>query len=166
MSILKKFQEAKGNYKVTFTYPANEGVEVVQVLGDFNNWDSNKAPKLKKSKEGFAVSVELNAGNSYEFRYLINGSKWENEQNADFLVPSLYAGTQNCQITLDVVAPQAKKATPAKNVKVAAETQTPASAKVSSTKNTKVGTSATEKTVKVVAAAKPAAKKSATKSTK
>ena len=70
MSILKKYQPTKENYKVTFSYPANEGINTVQVLGDFNNWDSNQAPKLKKGKEGFSTSLELNAGNSYEFKYL------------------------------------------------------------------------------------------------
>lgn len=151
MSILKKFQEAKGNYKVTFTFPANEGVNEVQVLGDFNNWDSNQAPKFKKGKDGFSTSVEISAGNSYEFRYLINGNQWENDPNADQLVPSFYMGTQNSLLVLETVAPNALKST---TVKEAPKKITP--------KKEKTETVASIKTVKVVAA-KPT-KNAATKS--
>ncbi len=174
MSIVKKYQAAKGNYKVTFSYPASEGISQVQVLGDFNNWDTKQAPKLKKGKEGFSTTIELNAGNAYEFKYFINGSQWDNDQQADRLVPAIF-GSQNSLVTLEAVqtkkaaAPKAVATKATKTVKAAApktakpavKAAKPATAKATVAKKAKVETATSVKTVKVVAA-KPA-KKAATK---
>ncbi|MCB0523953.1 MAG: isoamylase early set domain-containing protein [Lewinellaceae bacterium] len=70
--------------KVTFSLPkeAVENAETVAVLGDFNNWQNGTS--LKKQKDGsFQTSIELEKGRSYEFRFLINGEKWENAWNAE-----------------------------------------------------------------------------------
>jgi len=69
--------------KITFTLPkeAVENAETVAVLGDFNNWQ--KGYELKKQKDGsFKGAIELEKGRSYEFRFLIDGSKWENAWDA------------------------------------------------------------------------------------
>ena len=157
MSILKKYQPTKENYKVTFSYPANEGINTVQVLGDFNNWDSNQAPKLKKGKEGFSTSLELNAGNSYEFKYLINDSHWENDSNADQYVPSLYVGVENSLLNLEAVKATSKPTASVKTIKIAKSTPT-AKVKVENKTKTKTDATAGVKTVKVVVA-KSGAKK-------
>ncbi|MCZ2100063.1 MAG: isoamylase early set domain-containing protein [Chitinophagales bacterium] len=148
MSIVKKYQATKGNYKVTFSYPATEGIKEVQVLGDFNNWNSNEAPKLKKVKGDFTASVELNAGNSYEFKYLVNGSVWENDQQADQLVPGFY-GALNGVVSLDAVEKKAKATTATKKETVA---KTPAVAKATKTTTAKA-TKTTEAKPKVAKAA-------------
>ena len=121
MSIIKKYQPAKNNCKVTFTYPALEGVQSVRLLGDFNNWDLEKASVLKKSKNEFTANLELTAGKSYEFRYYVNDSQWENDFSADKYVSSPFAGVENSVIILDDV-------TPAKASKPAARKTTPATA--------------------------------------
>lgn len=154
MSILKKYQAAKGNYKVTFTYPANEGTQTVQVLGDFNNWNSNEAPKLKKGKEGFTTTLELNAGNSYEFRYLINSNQWENDVHADQHVPSLYAGTNNSLLQLDAVEAPVKKTTAVKAIsskRTTTETKKVEAKVAKAATSKKVDLEGTVKAVKVVA---------------
>ncbi len=46
----------------------------------------------------FALMVELEAGKEYEFRYLIDGTRWENAWNADKYVWSEYAGCENSVI--------------------------------------------------------------------
>ena len=62
MGIIKNYQPSKGTCKVTFSFALNaaEGVKTIQVLGDFNNWDNKVAPKMKKGKEDFSTSIELN----------------------------------------------------------------------------------------------------------
>ena len=75
--------------KVTFTLPkeAVENAETVAVLGDFNNWKDGLA--LSKQKDGsFKAAVELEKGRSYEYRFLINGEKWENDWAAEQYAPT------------------------------------------------------------------------------
>jgi len=86
--------------KVTFTLPkeAVENAETVAVLGDFNNWKGGVS--LKKQKDGsFAAAVELEKGRSYEFRFLINGEKWENAWNAEAYKPTPF-GAYNSVVTV------------------------------------------------------------------
>ncbi|MDO8368532.1 MAG: isoamylase early set domain-containing protein [Saprospiraceae bacterium] len=70
--------------KVTFVLPkeAVENAETVAVFGDFNNWQNGTV--LAKQKDGsFKTAVELEKGRSYEYRFLINGEKWENDWAAE-----------------------------------------------------------------------------------
>lgn len=81
-----KTAKAVKTAKITFTLPkeAVENAETVAVVGDFCNWDVTKAIALKKQKDGsFQTAVELESGRSYQFRFLIDGAKWENAWNAD-----------------------------------------------------------------------------------
>jgi 1,4-alpha-glucan branching enzyme len=86
----KKTTEAKSR-KVTFVLPkeAVENAETVALLGDFNNWDTQKQIELKKQKDGsFKTAVELEAGRAYQYRFLINGERWENAWEADAYEPT------------------------------------------------------------------------------
>ncbi|MEN0049563.1 MAG: DUF4332 domain-containing protein [Bacteroidota bacterium] len=114
----KEFLSKKGTYKVTFTLPkeAVNGAKEVVILGDFNNWD-RKGILLARENGHYKTSMELDAGR-YEFRYLIDNEKWENDWAADDYVPSPFTGIENSVITLDTVA-KTKKAAPAKKTKKA-----------------------------------------------
>ena len=71
------------------------GAETVQVLGDFNSW-SPEAEPMKGLKNGsFTTTLELEKGQEYQFRYLIDGNVWQNETDADKQVPSPYADAHN-----------------------------------------------------------------------
>ena len=139
MGIIKNYQPSKGTCKVTFSFALNaaEGVKTIQVLGDFNNWDNKVAPKMKKGKEDFSTSIELNAGQSYEFKYLLDGSRWENDFSADSYVTTPFSGISNSVLVLDAVAKKspsiASKSAAPKAIKVA----TPKAAKVSAPKAAK-----------------------------
>ncbi|MBK9150274.1 MAG: isoamylase early set domain-containing protein [Saprospiraceae bacterium] len=111
MSITKKFQSAKKNYKVTFSIPVDvaPNAKTVQVIGEFNNWDMRTAPSMKASKTEYAATLELNPG-TYQFRYLIDGLRWENDFAADNYVSSPFAGINNSVLIL----PSAGAATGAK----------------------------------------------------
>lgn len=85
--------------KVTFQLPkeAVENAETVAVLGDFNNWQDGVI--LTKQKDGsFKAAVELEKGRSYEYRFLINGEKWENDWSAEAYAPTPF-GTYNSVVT-------------------------------------------------------------------
>lgn len=94
MSIEKQFLKSKPECKVTFSVNAKEA-ESVEVAGVFNNWKAQKLP-LKKLKNGtFKGSVKLPTNNSYEFKYVINGSSWVNDENADKYIWNDFAASEN-----------------------------------------------------------------------
>ena len=137
MSIIKKYEPTKGTCKVTFSYSAAKEVKKVQLLGDFNNWDSAKAPLLKGTKGELSTVVELAAGQTYEFRYLLDGEIWDNDKSADNYVSSPFGGIQNSVIILDAVAGSTKKSTAKVAAPKAAKVAAPKVAKVAAPKAAK-----------------------------
>ena len=56
---------------------------------------------MKKLKNGnYAVTLELKPGREYQFRYLIDESKWENDWNADKYVKSPYGDSDNSVVVV------------------------------------------------------------------
>lgn len=72
--------------KVTFTFTSKlaETAKTVHLIGDFNNW---KQPglKMRKRNEKFSLTIKLPVNNEYQFRYLVDGSHWETDWEADSL---------------------------------------------------------------------------------
>ncbi len=79
------------------------------LLGDFNNWDANNGPVLKKQKDGsFKASVELEGGQAYQYRYLLNDGRWVNDANADGYVFDANHQVENCLVNVPAVQAPAK----------------------------------------------------------
>lgn len=100
--IKKQFLKSKPICKVTFTLPAEAAADAqkVELVGDFSKW--GKEPiEMKKLKNGtFKTTVDLEVGKDYEFRYLIDGKKWENAWNADAYVPNKLTYEDNSVVSL------------------------------------------------------------------
>lgn len=100
--IKKQFLKSKPICKVTFTLPAEAAVnaEKVELMGDFSQW--NKEPiEMKKLKNGnFKTTIDLEVGRDYEFRYLIDGTRWENAWEADAYVPNKLSYEDNSVVSL------------------------------------------------------------------
>jgi 1,4-alpha-glucan branching enzyme len=99
MSLKKQVLKSKPVCKVTFRFSKDmlEGAENVNIVGDFNNWDTN-SHEMKKLKTGeFTSLIELEQGRSYEFRYLVNGNEWYNDEAADRYVGNAF-GAENCVV--------------------------------------------------------------------
>ena len=93
MAITKQYLKSKPVVKVTFAVPAEEAKKVA-VLGSFNEWNTKKAVALKKLKNGtFKGTVDLEKDNSYEFKYLVDGS-YVNDDQADAYAVNVF-GTEN-----------------------------------------------------------------------
>ena len=84
--IKKQYLKSRPVCKVTFTLPAETGVDKAEVVGDFNNWQPAAMEQLKNGS--FKTVLELEQGSDYQFRYLLNGSAWTNETEADKFVPN------------------------------------------------------------------------------
>lgn len=101
MSIEKKFLKSKPTCKVKFTLSGDPYTNASSVLlvGDFNHWQVGETP-LKKSKTGeWSVTLDLPASGTYQFRYLVDGTNWVNDPEADGYVPS-GLGSENAVIEL------------------------------------------------------------------
>ncbi len=99
--------------KVTFTLSADVVAEATSglLLGEFNNWDFNNGISLKKQKDGsMKANTTLEAGKSYQYRYLLNDGRWVNDQNAQTYVAAHGFEVENCVITVPEAAPKAPKA--------------------------------------------------------
>lgn len=117
----KQYSKTNASCKVTFSLPkeAAPNATEVKLLGEFNNWNIEAGTIMKAGKTEYTATLDLATGRSYEFRYLIDGTKWQNDYQADGYVPSTF-GVDNSVLVLDIVpAPEkkatttAKKATPA-----------------------------------------------------
>ena len=86
----KRFLKKK--CKVRFELPTQLTATTAYVVGDFNNWDTTATP-MKQLKNGeWKVDVDLLKNREYQFRYLLDGSRWHNDWNADAYVPNNVGG--------------------------------------------------------------------------
>lgn len=102
MSIKKNYSEENGTRKITFTFKENiNSIDTVRIPGEFNNWDVQCVPMKRLKTGGFSQTIRLEAGKSYQFRYLINDSVWANDQEADEYVPNGFCnGEVNSTVVL------------------------------------------------------------------
>jgi len=85
--------------RVTFELPAETNAADAVVCGEFNNWSATENPLEKKKDGRFSGTISLKAGNSYRFRYLINGERWENDWEADAYLPNEF-GTEDSVVQI------------------------------------------------------------------
>ena len=93
-SIKKQHLKSRNACKVTLSLPAEAApmAKKVTLAGDFNEWSRTVLP-LKKLKSGkYSVTVELESGREYRFRFCIDGKHWENHWNADRYEPNPHGG--------------------------------------------------------------------------
>jgi len=98
--MLKKIYSKSGKIcRVTFKYNNSEGCEDAAIVGEFNNWLAQENPMRKLKNGSFSVTLSLQAGNSYQFRYLLDGKTWANDEEADSYVPNKF-GEDNSIVTV------------------------------------------------------------------
>ncbi len=102
MSIKKQFLKTKPECKVSFKLPAElaAGAMKAAIVGDFNNWNES-ADEMNQLKDGsFSATMNLETGRNYQFRYLLDGNHWVNDNDADGYQPSGFGDAQNSVIEL------------------------------------------------------------------
>jgi len=102
--------------KVTFSLSAEIVGEATSaiLLGEFNNWDASNGITLKKQKDGsLKATASLEAGKSYQYRYLLNDGRWVNDERAENYVHASGFAVENCVITVteeeETVKPKKEK---------------------------------------------------------
>lgn len=98
MSVKKQFLKSEPVCKVTFRIEKEVGkpFQSASVVGDFNGWSAEAHPMSKLKKDGsFSLVAEIPTGSVYQFRYVLDGNTWVNDNEADGFVSSPYADSQN-----------------------------------------------------------------------
>ena len=102
VGIKKEYVMSRKTCKVTFRLPkiAATDAKSVCIVGDFNNWNLYANPMKKLKNGNYTVTLELKPGREYQFRYLIDESKWENDWSADKYVKSPYGDSDNSVVVV------------------------------------------------------------------
>lgn len=97
--LIKNYSKSGVICRVTFKYKNSENSENAVLAGDFNNWSVQENPMRKLKDGSFSVTLSLQAGNSYQFRYVLDGNVWVNDVDADGYAHNKY-GEENSVITV------------------------------------------------------------------
>ena len=98
----KRYLKSRPVCQVTFRLPKDAVVnaESACIVGEFNGWDESRHP-MKKLKSGeFKLMLELDFPNQYQFRYLIDCERWENDWGADAYVASSVGPEENSVVVV------------------------------------------------------------------
>ncbi len=98
----KQYIKSRKVCKVTFELPDAELPEPivadsVHLVGEFNDWDPTATPMPRGRGGIYRVTLELEPGREYQFRYLVNGEHWCNDWHADAYVSGGF-GEDNCVV--------------------------------------------------------------------
>jgi len=96
--ITKTFAQDGLTCRVTFRLAAD--AQSAALVGDFNLWNPAVTP-LERTEDGaFGVTLALEAGRPYRFRYLVDGEQWLNDDTADGWLPNQF-GTADSVIAIE-----------------------------------------------------------------
>ncbi|MCL6526341.1 MAG: isoamylase early set domain-containing protein [Thermaceae bacterium] len=76
-----EISEKNGRKQVIFTLPEGIQASEASVLGDFNDWSPQQHP-MRQENGRWRVAVALEPG-EYQFRYLVNGTEWYNDEQCE-----------------------------------------------------------------------------------
>lgn len=91
--ITKKNRRVNDTFEVTFECEPPGATEVALVC-DANQWEPLPMQRARRGKGPFRARLAIPAGAQAQFRYLINGTDWINDESADAYVPNEF-GTEN-----------------------------------------------------------------------
>ena len=95
--ISKSSDRQGGKVRVTFALPDDVGAEVY-VCGEFNDW-SRQANRMGRADGRFVATLVLESGLRYRFRYLVDGSSWINDPEADGHVDNTFGSEDSIVAT-------------------------------------------------------------------
>ncbi|MCW2502568.1 MAG: isoamylase [Actinomycetia bacterium] len=72
-----------GTVKLTFELPVSEPEGPVSVVGDFNDWQPGVHELVPGRNGSRTATVTVPAGTTLRFRYLADGGRWFDDDNAD-----------------------------------------------------------------------------------
>ncbi len=90
--------------KVTFTLSQHiaHNSSGGQVLGDFNDWNTQTGTPLTRDENGdLTATLELETGRTYQYRYLLHDGRWLNDDRAHFYMNAEGMFVENCVVVVE-----------------------------------------------------------------
>ena len=78
--------------QVEFSIPVGLWATRVTLVGDFNGWSRSAHPLVHSLHNGWRITLELERGHAYQYRYLLEDREWCNDSNADGYAPNPFGG--------------------------------------------------------------------------
>jgi hypothetical protein len=95
----KNYSKTGLSCRVTFDIPPEVNAGTASLCGDFNGWNPSANPMVHRKDGRFSTTISLQSGESYRFRYLLDGERWENDWAADAYVSNSF-GDEDSLINL------------------------------------------------------------------
>ncbi len=91
--IQKTYMKTKDQCKVKFSL-ITDNADKVEIRGLNDDWET---PIVMSKKKGgvFECVQTLPRNTQHEFKYLVDGTEWRNDQDADGQAPNEYGGTNS-----------------------------------------------------------------------
>ena len=98
--IEKKYLKSKPVCKVKFALSKEQvaNAKSIALVGEFNNWDISATPMRKQKSGVYASTLNLDVDQTYQFRYVLDGTTWINDDGADDYVASQVSHESNCVV--------------------------------------------------------------------
>ncbi len=90
--------------KVIFTYNPKGNEKSVYLVGSFNNWNQT-ATRMDKQADGTYQTTLLLKPDTYQYKFIINGTDWTTDMNAKSLVDDGFGG-KNSVVEVDESFPK------------------------------------------------------------
>ena len=147
------------NSRSSVTFVLDPEVEATRaaVCGEWDGWATEAHPMERAADGGFRLTVELPAGRTYRFRYLLDGERWENDWAADAYVPNGFGG-EDSLVDLTALAEEVPAVTGATKASRSAGAKSPTKKASAAGATTKAATRTTKATTKGTSASKAAKK--------
>jgi len=82
--MLEKEAVGDGTMRVTFRISKHLWADQVALIAEFNDWDPHAHLLQQTSLDtDWHITLELEMGHSYHFRYLVDGEHWMDDDQAD-----------------------------------------------------------------------------------
>ncbi len=81
--VTKVFTQSGNKCRVTFLVPPDIRARTASLCADFNGWSTRSHPMDRHPDGSFSLTVELESGKDYCFRYFVDGYCWFNDEAAD-----------------------------------------------------------------------------------
>ena len=87
-----------GKVQVTFAMPAIDNCDCLYLVGEFNEWNETAHPMQRADDGTWSLTLELEPGLDYQYRYRTGGGIWHNDPAADAYAPNAY-GSDNSVVS-------------------------------------------------------------------
>jgi 1,4-alpha-glucan branching enzyme len=95
----KTYGKSTKTCRVTFELPAEVSAQAASVCGDFNEWSPTANPMIRRKDGRFSLTLPLPVEQTYRYRFLLDGERWENDWDAEMYVHNAF-GTEDSLISV------------------------------------------------------------------